>query len=301
MRHHRHVRREPLPPNLATAPFAVRNSGLPRKRTRASDLDQSVHGVRIASPSTQLDVRTRSAMFAVRLRDDSFFSHTTAALLHGAPLPLAFERATELHVAVPIPAPSPHASGLIGHRLDVVASDVVLERGIRVTSPARTWIDLAGMLGLGDLVAVGDYFIHWQLPLTTMGEIHSQLRRMGRRRGVALARTALGLLNDRAESRPESRLRVVLVTAGFADLSINHVLVDSETGRYVRPDFMLREFKLIIEYQGDYHRTAAQWRKDMTRRTRLEAQGWRVIEVNADDLANPVELVARIRSILAQR
>ncbi len=240
-------------------------------------------------------------MFALRLRDDAFFSHSTAALLHGAPIPLKLERAPNVHVAVAVPAPSPHAAGITGHRLEVVASDVVTARGIRSTTPARTWVDLAGMLDLGDLVAVGDFFIHWRLPVATVGELHSQLHRMGRRRGVTLARTALGLLNDRAESRPESRLRVVLATAGFTDLGINHVLVDSETGRHVRPDFMLRKFKFVIEYQGDYHRTAAQWRKDMTRRTRLEAQGWRVIEVNADDLADPVELVARIRAILARR
>ena len=39
----------------------------------------------------------------------------------------------------------------------------------------------------------------------------------------------------------------------------------------------------------------------MTRRSRLEAQGWYVMEINADDLGDPVELVARIRSVLARR
>ncbi|MBU1589284.1 MAG: hypothetical protein KKH51_15270 [Actinobacteria bacterium] len=58
---------------------------------------------------------------------------------------------------------------------------------------------------------------------------------------------------------------------------------------------------MILEYQGDYHRSMSQWRKDMTRRSRLEAQGWYVMEINADDLGDPVELVARIRSVLARR
>ena len=35
--------------------------------------------------------------------------------------------------------------------------------------------------------------------------------------------------------------------------------------------------------------------KDMTRRTRLESTGWRVMEINWDDLKDPIELVARIR------
>jgi hypothetical protein len=37
----------------------------------------------------------------------------------------------------------------------------------------------------------------------------------------------------------------------------------------------------------------------MTRRARLEADGWRIMEINADDLVNPVELVARVRRFLA--
>jgi len=69
----------------------------------------------------------------------------------------------------------------------------------------------------------------------------------------------------------------------------------------VRPDFVFPKEKVAIEYQGDYHRTRAQWRADMTRRSRLEAQGCIVIEVNADDLRDPAELTQRILAILARR
>lgn len=44
----------------------------------------------------------------------------------------------------------------------------------------------------------------------------------------------------------------------------------------------------------------AQWRKDMTRRSRFEAKGWFVMELNADDLDDPTELVERIRMALAR-
>jgi len=39
----------------------------------------------------------------------------------------------------------------------------------------------------------------------------------------------------------------------------------------------------------------------MTRRSRIEAQGGYVMEINADDLRNPAELMARIRSVLISR
>ena len=39
----------------------------------------------------------------------------------------------------------------------------------------------------------------------------------------------------------------------------------------------------------------------MTRISRLEADGWFVIQVNADDLAAPMELTERVRRVLATR
>jgi hypothetical protein len=293
------MRPTPLPHHLSTGPFAVGDSGLTPKRLRASDLDRSTWGIRALGIRTGL--RDRCAMLATRLRDDAFFSHSTAALLLGAPLPLKLERAVTLHVSVAAPEPAPHARGIAGHSLAIDEGDVVATHGIRHTAAARTWCDLAGILSPEDLVAVGDYLIHWRSPLATKRELADVVARMGQRRGVRNARVALELLSDRPESRPESHLRLIVLRAGLPEPRVNHVIVDTETGKHVRPDLTFSEHKLIIEYQGDYHRTRAQWRKDMTRRSRLEAQGWYVMELNADDLGDPEELVARIRSVLARR
>lgn len=174
--------------------------------------------------------------------------------------------------------------------------------GIIHTPPARTWCDLASMLSLYDLVAVGDYLIHWRLPLTTVTELRGVGQHVAGRRGMSLIRQALPLLSDRAESRPESALRVILALIGLPEPKINHEIVHTEDGAVMRTDLAFAEFRVLLEYQGDYHRTKKdQWRKDMTRRSRLEAQGWQVMEPNADDLKNPDELAARIRSVLRQR
>lgn len=236
-------------------------------------------------------------MLALRVPAHAFFSHSTAALLWGAPLTWALERETRLHVAVPAPAPRLHSKGVIGHRLDVAESDVTTWGGILVTSAARTWFDLATQLSLGDLVAVGDYLVFHRAPLTSREAMARVLALAEGQRGIRLAREALALISERSESRPESLLRVIIVLAGLPRPEINHVLVDTETGKQIRPDFTFREQMVILEYQGDYHRTRAQWRKDMTRRSRLESQGWRVMELNYDDLADPAELVARIHTL----
>jgi hypothetical protein len=250
---------------------------------------------------SRTDLSTRCAMLAVRMRDDAFFSHTTAALLLGAPLPPEFERHPELHVGIPAPQPAPHARGIVGHSASMGAADVVVSRGIRHTSAERTWCDLATMLGLDDLVAVGDYLIHHRAPMTSAALLARVIERMPARRGVRRARAALALLSDRPESRPESLLRLVVLRAGLPEPRINHTLVNTETGKQSRPDFAFPDHMVIIEYQGEYHRTREQWRKDMTRRSRLEAEGWYVMEVNADDLHDRDELVARIRQVLARR
>lgn len=298
MRDHRRMHPAPLPPHLRGGAFTVSASGLSPSRLRASDLDHTVWGVRSTRGQHLMD---RCAMFAARLDPALFFSHVTAALILGAPLSLELERRRELDISAPIPYRAPHASGILGHRSPVATTDIASRGTIRHTTAARTWIDLSTQLSIEDLVAVGDYFIHWRSPLCTRDQLRERTLERRGHRGFRTASQAVDLLNQRAESRRESHLRVILMRAGLDDFSVNYVVVSTETGRDVRLDLAFRRKKLVLEYQGDYHRTAKQWRRDMTRRSQLEADGWYVMELNVDDLANPVELIARIRRVLAVR
>ncbi|MCW4385769.1 hypothetical protein OH146_08270 [Salinibacterium sp. SYSU T00001] len=232
---------------------------------------------------------------------NAVFSHSTAALLLGAPLPLGLELAPDLHIAMPAPQRAPHARGIRGHRLTLKPHDVHTTQELRHTSPARTWCDLATQLTLLDLVAVGDYLLHGSRPLVTLDELGAMVVRFAGRRGYALLVRALPLLDGRADSRPESHLRVIFVEAGLPPSRINHEIVMTDGGPDVRTDLHFDAANVHVEYQGDYHRTREQWRKDMTRRSRLEARGGHVLEINADDLKDPVELVARVRMLLRRR
>jgi very-short-patch-repair endonuclease len=110
---------------------------------------------------------------------------------------------------------------------------------------------------------------------------------------------ALSLLDDRAESPQESRLRVVLTKAGVVTQS-NFPLTTRRGDRF-RADLAIPAHRVILEYQGDYHRDPQQFRADMTRVSKLEADGWYVMQINANDLADPRELVERIRQVLSAR
>jgi hypothetical protein len=107
-------------------------------------------------------------------------------------------------------------NGVHGHVMAVHDSDLIDWGGLSLTSPACTWCDLAESLTLGQLVAVGDYLIHWQSRLVTVDELTNAVA--GHRRGKLLLRAALPLLSDRSESGPESELRVVVNCGGCAPL-----------------------------------------------------------------------------------
>jgi very-short-patch-repair endonuclease len=127
----------------------------------------------------------------------------------------------------------------------------------------------------------------------------AMLRHPGQRGHRRLVR-AFPQQYDRAESRRESLLRVIVVNAGIPGVVAN-VWITTSGGYGYRGDLVILERKLIIEYQSRFHDGTKEFDSDMTRISRLEADGWYVLQINNRDLADPAELVQRIRNILGNR
>jgi len=230
----------------------------------------------------------------------AFFCSVTAALLFGVPLPRHLEESTVVHVGVPAAKHPPRGRGVVGHRLTVSNDDIATWCGLRVAAPEQVWCQLGALLSLPDLVAAGDFLIRRRFPLTTHDRLREAVRSYPGSRGKPRLRVAVERLHDRSESRRESHLRVILVEGGVPGLAVNYPITTSGGFDY-RADLAVPSRKMVIEYQGEYHGDEVQRRKDMTRRARLEADGWYVMEVNADDLRDPVELLQRIRKVLEGR
>lgn len=115
-----------------------------------------------------------------------------------------------------------------------------------------------------------------------------------RNRGIRLARKAFEMSDDRAESLPESELRVVLVCGGFKPTPQYRIV---RAGKEVaRLDHALEESKTAVEYDGLWHRTKRQVRRDKLRRKWLSAEGWRFVIITAEKLAGDHErLLAEVR------
>ena len=292
--------RIPLPPTLENRPFTRAQAlaaGLGSNRVNGSDLARPFHGVRVPL-NRALTIEERCRAFATRMPSHAFFNSTTAAQLTGVPLPLALEKSPLLHVAVPWPARASSARGICGHSVQLMGNDAHERGGLRLSTPARLWCELGAELTLRELVAAGDYLIHWRLPFCSVDTLSDAVARYPGRVGSAQLRASLALLSDRSESPRESILRVLLIEGGITGLAVN--LSVSVRGMNFRLDLALPAYKIALEYQGEHHNDTAQWRKDMTKREVLATDGWLTMHFNADDLVGR-ELVDRVRIVIAAR
>jgi hypothetical protein len=74
--------------------------------------------------------------------------------------------------------------------------------------------------------------------------------------GIVLARQAVALSDHRAESLPESRMRVLLVLDGL-DPVPQYWIEDAHGERIARADLAFPEHKVAVEYDGDWRDGAA--------------------------------------------
>ena len=201
-------------------------------------------------------------------------------------------------VAVPSGRPHPRRRGVRGRRLRLPDAHITEVTGLRVTTPARTWMDCAAIMPFDYLVAMGDAILHRRLAEPSALQDLSQWGY--RRRGIVAIRAALLLLDGRAESPGESRVRVLLIGGGIDAPLCNHNVV--ERGRWIaRVDMAWVREKVIVEYDGAVHLEEGQRRRDAQRLNQLQAAGWRVIVLTADDLRRPEATIALVKAALAER
>jgi very-short-patch-repair endonuclease len=294
-------RRAPLPVTLASAPFVTREAdraGVTRRRLRSGDINHPFHGV--YSLRRADDLRERCEAFLPLLRPGDAFSHTTAAALLGAPLPS--KRDNRIHVTTTGRGDRFRRRGILGHRAEEIP--LTMHYGLPIVEPAHVWVQLATILTHDDLVAVGDYLVtpdrHRGTPaIASIDPLRAAI--LQRVRGAARARRALRDVRVGAESPMETRLRLLLRRAGLPEPQLNPAV--DVGGEILHPDLLYPEWRVVLEYEGDGHRTdERQWRRDIARREKFESAEWRVIRVHRDDvLAEPEAFIARVCRILAQR
>ncbi|PXX65246.1 hypothetical protein DFR70_104308 [Nocardia tenerifensis] len=176
---------------------------------------------------------------------DAIISHVSAAVVHdldlwAAPLGrvhLLRNRATGGRVT----------RQLVLHSMRITPEEIVLVGDRKVTSAARTVIDLARTLPFDQAVVLGDSAL--RLGKTTRAELVEQLaRHLGP--GTPKARRVVEFVDGRSESPGESRSRVALHTARFPKPELQASIVTPDHRFVARVDFLFPELGIIGEFDG---------------------------------------------------
>ncbi|MEU4289086.1 hypothetical protein AB0E63_12775 [Kribbella sp. NPDC026596] len=234
---------------------------------------------------------------ALLLTPEAVVSHHTALTLWDADGPTD----NDVHVSV---QRDPHRTlpridGLRVH--EVLNLERIMNAGLPLTPPGRTFLDLAPHSDLTELVTAGDSLVR-RTHAEPAHLIDLTSAAIGVR-GVRLAREAAALVRRGVDSPMESRLRLLLVLAGLPEPQVAHDIHDCDGGWLARPDLAYPNLKIAIEYDGRHHLVdLRQWRRDIRRRENLEREGWLLRVVTANDLLHaPATVVARITQDLDAR
>jgi hypothetical protein len=290
-----------LPRSLSLAGFTVeeaRLAGVTAKRLQSSDLEAPFHGVRVAA-GTPDGVEERARAYTAVMPTGRYFSHTTAAHLLGMPLPGYAFRDGRLHVSVVAPDRAPEGAGVAGHTVRT-PPELWLVGGLLVQNPLSTWCELATRTGLDDLIALGDHLLGVLDPAYSIDDLRTAVAERSGHRGIRRLREALEWVRPRVESRQETRLRLLLVRAGLPEPETNVYLPLRYQRRRVRGDLVYLRYRILVEYDGEQHRTDdAQFARDVDRLDSVMAEDWRVIRVFKG--TPDIEVVTRVEQALRSR
>lgn len=285
---------KPLPSGLASGPFSysrAMESGVTVGRLRSGDLLVPGRSVRI--PKSVRHGLPELCRPYLDLIPDAVVSHGTAGRLHGLVLPPRLVNELEIHLARDPSRAVPRRRGIAGHRLDLVPEEIVRRYGLPVTAPHRTWLDLASILTLDELVVTGDQLI--SEPKRPFGprrnatirqtDLEAYVKGKPRVAGLVRARKALELMRPGVDSPPETRLRLLLLRAGLPEFVPNTVIFDETGSPALWTDLGCRRYRTCIEYEGIHHLSAGQQSRDHERDLLTAEMGWHQVKINRFDLA----------------
>ncbi len=282
--------RQPLPDGPFLRAQAVRSGLTPWELKRA--YRRLFRGVYIRAGVTVTETaRNRAALLIAP--EGSYLSHHSAARMLGGIVP------DDPDVHITSVGPRAKTTGIAAHRAKTDQA-VITWKGLTLTSAGQTFLDLAQLLTLVDLVVLGDSLVRAKrispselvLVADAASGPHSRL-----------ARRAARLVRSGVDSPMETRLRLLIVLAGLPEPTVDYRVHD-EDGRLIhRYDLSYLDFRLIIEYDGRQHaESGEQWHTDLGRDEQLD--NWRVrrlVIVANDIFRTPANTLRRITAAMKQQ
>jgi very-short-patch-repair endonuclease len=297
----RHGNKPSTRPDVAVARLAARQwgvlsldelrmCGLTRKevmgRVRNGRLHSLYRGVyAVGHPNLPLEGHFLAAVKACGT--NAVLSHISAAALYG------LVRWDHRYPEVTAPTTRTHRSIHTHRSSKLEVHDATHHKGIPITTPARTLIDLAATLDYRPLRrAVREA----QRNLVTIPQILDTLDRLGPRPGIGNLTKILATGHAPTRSELEDTVLELILSAGFQRPDINQSL--QIQGRTIIPDFRWPDQRLVIEADGaEWHDNRLTREDDAEKQAILEAAGERVVRITwAQAITHRTQTLERIRT-----
>jgi hypothetical protein len=297
------VERPAVPPVLSAASLPPE---VLRARLRSGELVRVLRGWYAPRPPDGPPWETERHLFLARVAaahrtrtGEHWFSHGTAALLHGCAL-VRLPRAVDVTARV-----VPHVRRTVpGVRPRWTASPVRLAQVERVGGLAVSTLECAVVDGVAELpreqgIVLLDSALRVGADPAVIDEIVSASPGV---RGIRRVRELLELGDGRAESVGEPLLRYAVLGAGLPAPDLQVPVRTRDGWRWV--DLGWRSHRLAVEFDGagKYGATAVGAASavlaERRRQDVIEEAGWRVLRVDWRDLSAPAATTARIGAAL---
>lgn len=277
---------------------------------RAGKLLRLRRGAYVSADGLDPVGRQRLMIEAARevLRTDAVLSHASAAVWWGLDVPWGILD-DRVHITRG-PGGGSLRPRLATHTGPVPEGQAVVVDGMRVTTVARTTLDVARSAPFREAVALTDHVLRRHGGERLREKVLGLAAEAKGRHGVPAARRVLEFADPRAESGGESASRVVLAAAGLPRPVLQFEVYDDLGDLIGRSDFGWPEWGTLGEFDGrvkygelaagrDEHPGEVVFREKI-REDRLRAAGWEVVRWVYADLDRPQVLAARIRAAFAR-
>lgn len=301
----------PLPDELRTGPFTLADAalaGVSPRRWRHGSLVRRGRGIRMERTTAALPLSARVRPFLeVNVRCAA--SHLTAAEILVLPRRRQKGNPEMFHVIRPEGAAHLNRPHVIVHRMKLYSDEVTVVDGIPVTTPERTWLDMAEMLTVDELVVMGDSCVRVprpelegrDMPLCSIGDLQRMINRHKGKRGLRKAKEAIELIRVGSDSPQETLLRLAVARAGLPEPELNVPVISEDGMRHHEPDLSYRKYRIGIEYEGEHHGEEGQIVRDIDRSERYAALGWTEVRISKRHMFNDAKpAVAKIRTAFIQ-
>jgi hypothetical protein len=224
---------------------------------------------------------------------DAVITGRSAAQLWGADL-----ADTDDPVEITCPRRIRPTPGVALRQAPIASDEIVNRHGVIMTTPLHTAWEIARTSAAVDAIGWIDALARRRhLSVAQLGkEAARHIGEMGSRR----AGSTLGQADPRAESPPESILRLAFHHAGFP-VPVPQFSVIIKGFFVARVDFAWPQWRIAVEYDGQWHSDPRQLHRDRSRLRELNTAGWYVYPVTREDMHDMPRLIAQIAALIDRR